>query len=197
MRRTQVAIIGGGPAGILLSHLLRLEGVDSVVLERQRKAMCSGASAPACWSPERSSFGGAGLEGGWTARATLTTAAGSSGRTVSRSSSTPGAMTVEPMWSTGRQEITEELYRGPGNATGRAFEEARNVRLHGLDTNAPSVTVDKDGATETLECDFVAGCDGFHGVSRRAFRSGPQDVRARLSVRLAGIMSETPPARRI
>ena len=91
-----------------------------------------------------------------------------------------------PMWSHGQTAITEELYRIRERDGGRIVEEAENVQLHDLTTAAPSVTYEKDGAAETLECDFIAGCDGFHGVSRQSIpKIRAQDFRTRLSVRLA------------
>ena len=73
-----------------------------------------------------------------------------------------------PMWSHGQTAITEELYRIRERDGARIVEEAENIRLLDLTQAAPSVSFDKDGATETLECDFIAGCDGFHGVSRQS-----------------------------
>jgi p-hydroxybenzoate 3-monooxygenase len=72
------------------------------------------------------------------------------------------------MLSHGQTAITEELYRIRERDGGRIVEEAENVRLHDLTTAAPQVTYEKGGVTETLECDFIAGCDGFHGVSRES-----------------------------
>ena len=91
-----------------------------------------------------------------------------------------------PMWSHGQTAITEELYRIRERDGGRIVEEAENVQLHDLTTAAPKVTYEKGGAAETLECDFIAGCDGFHGVSRQSIpKSVLENLRARLSVRLA------------
>ena len=169
MRRTQVAIIGGGPAGMLLSHLLHRHQIDSVVLERQTKAHVlkriragvlefgsvkvlrdSGAG-------ERMDREGHAHDGSWIAwqdrEPFLIDTKTYAGR---------------PMWSHGQTAITEELYRIREREGGRIVEEAENVRLHDLTQAAPKVTYDKDGVTETLECGFIAGCDGFHGVSRRS-----------------------------
>ena len=102
--------------------------------------------------------------------------------------------TGRPMWSHGQTAITEELYRIRERDGGRIVEEAENVQLHDLTTAAPKVTYDKGGVAETLECDFIAGCDGFHGVSRQSI---PKSV-LRIFERAypfgwLGIMSETPP----
>src|SRR5260370_30447018 len=74
--------------------------------------------------------------------------------------------TGQPMWSHGQTAITEELYRVRERDGGAIVEEAENVRLHDVAGDAPTVTYEKDGQSDTLQCDFIAGCDGFHGVSR-------------------------------
>ena len=195
MRRTQVAIIGGGPAGMLLSHLLHRHNIDSVVLERQTKAyvlkriragvlefgtvkLLRNAGAGERMDREGHEHNGAWIA--WQDREPfLIDTKTYAGR---------------PMWSHGQTAITEELYRLRERDGGRIVEEAANVRLLDLATPTPKVVYDKGGATETLECDFVAGCDGFHGVSRQSIPKETLRIFERAyPFGWLGIMSETPP----
>jgi p-hydroxybenzoate 3-monooxygenase len=195
MPRTQVAIIGGGPAGMLLSHFLHLHHIDSVVLERQTKAHVLKRIRAGVLEPgsvklfresglgERMDREGHAHDGSWIVwqdrEPFLIDTKTYAGR---------------PMMSHGQTAITEELYRIRERDGGRIVEEADDVRLHDLTSLAPKVTFEKEGVTETLECDFVAGCDGFHGVSRRSIPKEKLRIFERAyPFGWLGIMSETPP----
>ena len=195
MRRTQVAIIGGGPAGVLLSHLLHLHKIDNVVLERQTKAYVLTRIRAGVLEPgsvklfresgleERLDREGREHDGSWIVW---------QGREPFLIDTKTYA--GKPMVSYGQTAITEELYRIRDRDGGRIVEEAGNVRLHDLTQAAPKVTYDKGGVTETLECDFIAGCDGFHGVSRQSIPKETLRVFERAyPFGWLGIMSETPP----
>ncbi len=102
--------------------------------------------------------------------------------------------TGRPMVSYGQTAITEELFRLRERDGARIVEEAENVQLRDLTTAAPKVTYDKGGIAETLECDFIAGCDGFHGVSRQNIPNTVLKTFERAyPFGWLGIMSETPP----
>jgi p-hydroxybenzoate 3-monooxygenase len=94
----------------------------------------------------------------------------------------------------GQTEVTRDLYQAREQANGKIEFEVEAVVIHDADTESPHLTYTVDGETRRLECDFVAGCDGFHGVSRQAI---PLDVRREYEkiypFGWLGILSETPP----
>jgi p-hydroxybenzoate 3-monooxygenase len=98
------------------------------------------------------------------------------------------------MMAYGQTNITEDLYAARDAAGGLIIDEADNVTLRDIDTGNPSVSFEKAGATQHIECEFIAGCDGFHGVSRQAI---PVAMRREFEkvypFGWLGIMSETPP----
>jgi len=193
--RTQVAIIGGGPAGLLLSHILDRGGIASIVLERQSRT----------YVLKRIRAGV--LEAGTVA---LLREVGLGERMDREGHPHDGSAiawagrerffidtkkyTGKAMMAYGQTAITEDLYAARDAAGGQIVDEADNVALHDLTSERPSVTYQKDGQAHRIECDYVAGCDGFHGVSRQSI---PASVLRTFDKGYPfgwlGIMSETPP----
>lgn len=193
--RTQVAIIGGGPAGLLLSHMLDRNGVDGIVLERQSRA----------YVLERIRAGV--LEAG---TVDLLRAVGLGARMDREGFPHDGTAiawegkprffidtkkhTGKGMMAYGQTAITEDLYAARDSAGGQIIDEAANVVLHDLTSSRPSVTYDKNGQPQRIDCDYIAGCDGYHGVSRTSI---PADVLRTFErgypFGWLGIMSQTPP----
>jgi p-hydroxybenzoate 3-monooxygenase len=98
------------------------------------------------------------------------------------------------MLAYGQTAITEDLYSARDAADGIVIDEAANVALHDLTTDAPFVTFDKNRDTEQIDCDYVIGCDGFHGVSRRCIpRSVLKTYNKSYPFGWLGVMSETRP----
>jgi p-hydroxybenzoate 3-monooxygenase len=193
--RTQVAIIGGGPAGLLLSHILQRNGVDSIVLERHSRR----------YVLDRIRAGV--LEAGTVA---LLREVGLGARMDREGHPHDGAaiawegrprflidtrrFTGKRMMAYGQTAITEDLYAARDAAGGAIINEAANVALHALTTERPYVTYDKDGATARIDCDYVAGCDGFHGVSRASIPGAVLKTYERAyPFGWLGVLSETPP----
>ncbi|TDD81785.1 4-hydroxybenzoate 3-monooxygenase [Actinomadura darangshiensis] len=163
--RTQVAIIGGGPAGLLLSHLLHLEGIDSVVLEsrdrgyvehRQRAGMLEQGTTDVL----RESGAGERLDREGLVHHGLELRFGGAGHRIPLTDLTGRTVTVYAQTEIVKDLVAKRLADG-----GDVRFEAEAVEL---DASAPSVTFRSGGETHTLDCDYIAGCDGFHGVSRPA-----------------------------
>jgi p-hydroxybenzoate 3-monooxygenase len=172
--RTKVGIIGGGPSGLLLSQILHLRGIDNVVLERRTRDyvlgrvragvleqgltdMLRAAGVGDRLDREGEPHGGVNLAfAGRTERIDLEGLTG--GKTV----------TVY-----GQTEVTRDLYEARDRMGGVVVHEADDVTPQGIAGEAPFLTYRKDGETVRLDCDFIAACDGFHGVGRQAI---PKDV---------------------
>jgi p-hydroxybenzoate 3-monooxygenase len=189
--RTQVAIAGAGPAGLLLSHLLRLRGIDSVVLEsrdrayvekRQRAGMLEQGTVDAL----RGSGVGERLDREGLTHHGLELRFGGAGHRIPLSELT-GGLTVTIYAQT---EIVKDLIAARSAAGGEIHFEAEVLSV---DPSTPSVTYRHDGRIQTLECDVIAGCDGFHGVCRPAVPDAKVYEREYPFAWL-GILADVPPS---
>jgi p-hydroxybenzoate 3-monooxygenase len=192
--KTQVAIIGGGPSGLLLSQLLHKRGIDSIVLERKTKDyVLSRIRAGVLEQGLVRMLEEAGCADrlhaeGYVHDGTLI----SHGDTLFRIDFTEHTGT--PVIVYGQTEVTRDLYAIREAAGGQIEFEVEDVVIHAADSDAPFVTYTQNGHPRRIDCDFIAGCDGFHGVSRQAI---PVDVRKEYEkvypFGWLGILSETPP----
>jgi p-hydroxybenzoate 3-monooxygenase len=174
MEKTRVAVIGGGPAGLLLSHILDLNGVDNIVLEQRSRAYVldrirAGVLEAGSVELLRSIGLGERMDReGKPHDGTYIVWAGTEKLLIDTMKYTGREMTAY-----GQTAITEDLYAARDKAGGQIIDEAQDVQPHDLMTDSPYVTFTKDGKEQRIDCDFVAGCDGFHGVSRQSI---PADV---------------------
>lgn len=166
--RTQVAIVGGGPAGLLLGHLLRLEGLEVVIVERASADYVLGRIRAGVLEAtltdllhrlgidERLKAEGLPHDGFFLA----------DGEKLIRIN--VGELTGKTVTVYGQTEVTRDLMDA---APGRGLEiihEAGDVVLHDVETETPWLTYSKDGVEHRLDARFICGCDGFHGPSRKA-----------------------------
>ena len=192
--RTQVAIIGGGPSGLLLSQLLHLQGIDTVVLERKSKDYVLGRIRAGVLEVGLvNQMRAAGVADRMDAEGLL-----HSGTVISYGDQQINIdfqhHTKTSVMVYGQTELTRDLYQAREDLGGAFVFNVDDVVIRDADRDAPFVTYSVDGAQHRLDCDFVAGCDGFHGVSRKTI---PDAVRREYEkvypFGWLGILSETPP----
>jgi p-hydroxybenzoate 3-monooxygenase len=192
--RTRVAIIGAGPAGLLLGQLLHAYGIDNIILERQ--------SADYVLSRIRAGLleeGTVGLldevgAGGRAHREGLVHDGTELAFSGNRHRIDFKGSTGKTVMIYGQTEVTLDLMDVRKAAGMTTVYQASDVCPHDFDTDHPRVTYVKDGVGHEIACDFIAGCDGFHGVSRASVRPDAIETFERVyPFGWLGILSETPP----
>ncbi len=167
--KTQVAIIGAGPSGLLLSQLLHLQGIDSVVLERRTAAYVLGRIRAGVLEQGAVDLLHEAQVGARMAREGLVhegfdICLGHRRHRIDLKGLSGGkCVTVY-----GQTEVTKDLMDARTALGGQVVYEAEDVAIRDLDSASPRIRYRKDGKAQDVTCDFVAGCDGFHGVSRAA-----------------------------
>ena len=193
--RTQVAIIGSGPAGMLLSHLLTGAGVGNVVVERQsRQHVLDRIRAGVLEWGTVETLRDAGLGGRMDAEGHVHDTINIAWRGAEVLSIDTAQRVGKRMMAWGQTEIQRDLYDAADAAGTPVVFEAEDVQPVGIDGDSPAVTYRVNGNDERIDCDFVAGCDGFHGVSRQAIPPGVRTEYEKVyPFGWLGILSETPP----
>jgi p-hydroxybenzoate 3-monooxygenase len=192
--RVQVAIIGAGPSGLLLGTLLQKSGIDNVILEARTPEYVLGR-----------------VRAGVVEQGTvdLLTDAGVGARLHKEGLPHDGTeicfsgkrhhinfreLTGKVVTIYGQTEITRDLMDHRTATGGRTIYEAANVSLHDFASDKPKVRYKKDGTEHEITCDFIAGCDGYHGVSRASVPPASIKTFERVyPFGWMGLLSETPP----
>jgi p-hydroxybenzoate 3-monooxygenase len=193
--KTRVAIIGAGPSGLLLGQLLQQAGIDNVVLERQTGdyvlgRIRAGVLEQGTADLMREAGVGARMDAEGLVHEGVELAFHGRRDRIDLKALTGGSTVIVY----GQTEVTRDLMAAREASGGTTIYEARNVQLHGVDGKSPHVTFEKDGETITLECDFIAGCDGFHGVSRKTIPADRLTQYERIfPFGWLGLLSDTPP----
>jgi p-hydroxybenzoate 3-monooxygenase len=193
--RVQVAIIGSGPAGLLLGQLLHIAGIDTIVIERRsREYVLSRIRAGVLEEGtvemlERAGVG-ARLKREGLVHEGFDILFGGVRHRIDLSGLTGGKKVVVY----GQTEVTKDLMDARAAAGAKSVYDADDVSLHGFDTARPRVRFQADGRDRELECDFIAGCDGFHGVSRKSVPHAAIQYYERVyPFGWLGVLSDTPP----
>jgi len=193
--RTQVAIIGGGPSGLLLSQILHVNGIESVVLEKHTEEYVlgrirAGVLEQGLVDMLRAAEVGARMDQEGMIHNGFDISFSGNLHHINLKKLTGG----KTVMVYGQTEVTRDLYKARRKMGGSVITSADNVRIHDLKTNSPYITFTRNGVEETLHCDYIAGCDGFHGVSRKSI---PADVLKEYEkvypFGWLGVLSETPP----
>ncbi len=170
--KTQVAIVGAGPAGLTLAQLLHVAGIDSVVLEaRSRDYVEARIRAGVLEHDVAELFERAGVGERMRREGLVHTGVElQSGRERHRIAF--DELTGKTIVVYGQTEVVKDLIEARFASGRPLLFEVSDVSLHGLESERPRVRFTHEGAEEELECEFVAGCDGFHGVSRPSVPAG-------------------------
>ena len=193
-RRTQVAIVGAGPAGLLLAQVLERQGVESIVTERRDRAYVEARiragvletgtvdlmrRAGAAERLERQALTHYGIEIAIEGRR----------QRIDFRDLVDASVTVY-----GQTEVTKDLARRRDASGGETLYEALDASLHDLDSRRPRLRFVRNGVEQEIEADFIAGCDGFHGVCRASLPAEQRRVFEQIyPFAWLGIMADCPP----
>ncbi len=194
--RTQIVIIGSGPSGLMLGQLLHLHGIDAVVLEiRSREYVLGRIRAGVLEQTTVQLLERAGCADRLHREGIVHTGIefcfDDHRQRVDFKETVNGSVVIY-----GQTEVTSDLMNARANTGAGSFYEVDNVVLHDLDSAAPRVAFRHQGTNVVLQCEFIAGCDGFHGVSRPSVPRNMLKTFERVyPFGWLGVLADVPPAR--
>jgi p-hydroxybenzoate 3-monooxygenase len=194
--RTQVGIVGAGPAGLLLSHLLHLQGIESIVLEvrsrrRVEERVRAGILEQGTVDLLNETGVGARMMRQGLAHHGIELQFGHQRRRIDFQELTGG----KSVMVYAQHEVLKDLIEARLVAQGQLLFEADNVTVGDFDGSKPKVKFRQDGSPQELICDFIAGCDGFHGVCRPSVPAGALNVFERIyPLARLGILAQAAPS---
>ncbi|WP_095097097.1 4-hydroxybenzoate 3-monooxygenase [Pseudomonas sp. Irchel 3A5] len=193
--KTQIAIIGCGPSGLLLGQLLQQAGIDNVIVERKNpehilSRIRAGVLEQGTVDLLREAGVSQRLDSEGLPHDGFQVAFDGRTERIDLQSLTGGKhVTVY-----GQTEVTRDLLQARDASGAISFFDACNVQPHDLKTDAPYLTFEHEGQSIHLDCDYIAGCDGFHGVSRQAIPAEALEVFERVyPFGWLGVLADTPP----
>jgi len=193
--KTQIAIIGAGPAGLLLGQLLHKAGIDSVILERQTpdyvlSRIRAGVLEQGIADLLRKAGAGARMDAEGLLHDGFELALNGRRERIDLKALTGGKQVMVY----GQTEVTRDLMHARTASGAMSVYEAADVELHDVTGEKPYVTFTHQGERVRLDCDYIAGCDGFHGVSRRSIPAERLKTFERVyPFGWLGLLSDTPP----
>ncbi len=193
--KTQVAIIGAGPSGLLLGALLHKAGIDHVIVERQNGDYVLGRIRAGILEQVtvdllHEAGVGAGVGSHGIPHHSIELVFGGQRHAIDVHGLTGGKLVT----AYGQTELTRDLMVARAAAGLPTVYEAANVQVSGFDGNSPTVTYEKNGEMHTLQCDFIAGCDGYHGVCRASVPQGAiTEYEKTYPFGWLGVLADVPP----
>ncbi len=193
--KTQVAIIGAGPSGLLLGQLLTKAGIDNIILERQTGEYVlgrirAGVLEQGTVNLIRESGAGERMDKEGLVHTGTDFSFQGEHYHIDLEKYSGGKHVVVY----GQTEVTRDLMEAREKVGGVTVYQAENVELHDIESDQPYVTYQHNGESFHLDCDYIAGCDGFHGVSRKSIPSNKLEEYEKVyPFGWLGLMSDTPP----
>lgn len=195
MKRVQVAIIGSGPSGLMLGHILHRAGIDTIIIENRSQdyvlaRVRAGLLEQGTVDLLRDNGLAARLDREGLVHRGMALAFDGERHRIDLAGLAGGKVVT----IYGQTEVTRDLMDARAASGAPTVYEAQAVTPHGFDGDAPRVTYVKDGVTHEIACDFIAGCDGYHGVSRASVPAGAISTYERVyPFGWLGILAEVPP----